>query len=457
MNKSIIILTFLCITLLFASCSAPVVKTDTPAAPAETGTPATSDTTPAPGAGSNTAAQGADQGAPAGQTVPSASAAAAQQDIASTGQNPPNAGQDGAVKQDTGGLTLEGIKKEAIAAGYKAEDGEVRPSLEPPPIAMIFVNYEDEYMMAQAPVYEFKSAEDALAFAKDVNESGYSLSIVNGKYLAPVAAKYGVIENDKELALLEKLLQSKVMEYPEPIPAALVPSKDYAGAFKQLDTIRGVMNRIITKAVLLYGKTRPPEEALNIASLSFSPAPSGDLSFTAPLSEDQAAIDSVQKVWERFGCTEFEIKHDAAHNYVLSGKRAGVDEKFMIACVYDPATQALRLVETDESGAAREYFEYVPLGADKYAFQTLYDRALVEYKDGKVFSLIFSRKDSGDSEPYDPDKESIYPNGSRVNEAWASGAGADKSENFITYDGIKLHIATVMFTGERLKMDINAP
>ena len=81
----------------------------------------------------------------------------------------------------------------------------------------------------------------------------------------------------------------------------------------------------------------------------------------------------------------------------------------------------------------------------------------MEYRGGKVISLIYSRKDGGRSEPYDPDEDSIYPNGGGVNDAWASGAGAEKSDEFITYDGSKLHIAKVIFTGERMKMDISVP
>jgi len=351
MNKIVTLIIFICITVMFSSCSAPAVKTDTAAAPPDVNA-GTAQTT-----GQSTVAE---PEKPVGSGPATVGETAVSQSAAAEPEKPVDSG-----------LTLESIKQAAIAAGYKAENGKVRPDLEPPPVASIMVNYEDEFMMAQAPVYEFKNAEDALAFAKDANESGYSRSIVNGKFLTLAAAKSGVIENDRELAVLEKLLQSKVMEYSEPIPAALVPSKAYNGAFKQLDTIRGVMNRMVNRAVLLYGKTLPNEKAQNITSLNFSLASSGDLSFTAPLSEDQAALDYVLKVWEKFGCTEFNIKHDTAHNYVLSGKRAGEDDKFAIACTYDPATGSLRLVEKDKSGAARDYIEYVPLGASKYAFAAI--------------------------------------------------------------------------------------
>lgn len=360
------------------------------------------------------------------------------------------------VKQDLDGLTLDSIKKAAQDAGYAVEDVQDRQTgIEPKPVDGINVIYEDENNSAHIPVLEFKNAEDAQACAKEINENGYNLCIINGKFLTMTGAKYGVVLNDKENALLENLMQSKVMEYIEPGPAAIVPSKDYAGAFKQIEAIRTALDKLINKSVLLYCKTLPPDEAQKTASLNISPISSGDLAFTGTLCEDQTQIDAVKQVWEMFGCTDFILKHNAAHDYILTGKRAGVDAKFEIRCVYFPDTGALRLVEKDD-GEAKEFYEFIPLGADKYAFQTLYERALVEYKDGKIISFVYSQNKRTKSSAFNPDKDGIYPKGAGVDNAWVSKAGEDSYEQFITYDGRKLDIAADNFMGERLKLEINS-
>lgn len=373
-----------------------------------------------------------------------------KQDTALIGQNPAE------VKQEDG-LSLESIKKAAQGSGYVVEEVQDRQiHIVPKPIGGINVIYEDENSSAHIPVLEFTNAEDAQACAKEINESGYNLCIINGRFLTMTSAKYGVVLNDKENAMLENLLKSKVMEYIEPAPAAIFPAKDYAGAYKQIEAIRTALDKLINKSVLLYCKTIPQDEAEKTAGLNFSPISSGDLAFTGTLCEDQTQIDAVRQVWEMFGCTDFILKHDAEHDYILIGKRAGVEAKFEIHCVYSPDTGALRLVEKDNA-EVKEFYEYVPLGADKYAFQTLFERALVEYKDGKIISAVYSRNKRDKSSDFNPDKDGIYPKGAGLDSGWVSKAGADSYEQFIAYDGAKLDIGADNFMGERVKMEINAP
>src|SRR5690606_513499 len=76
------------------------------------------------------------------------------------------------------GLTLEGIKKAAQKAGYSVEAiGERQMSSEPKPVDGFNLIYEDEYSQSNIPVFEFKDANDAQAYAKQINEKGYNLCI----------------------------------------------------------------------------------------------------------------------------------------------------------------------------------------------------------------------------------------------------------------------------------------
>lgn len=353
------------------------------------------------------------------------------------------------------GITLESVKKAALDAGYAAEDiQDMQQDMVPSPIKGFFVNYKDENYQSQSPVYEFKTSEDAQAYAKQANETGYSLCIINGKLLTLTSSRYGIVMNDKEKAVLESLLKSSVMVYEEPVPPQVNYNKDYAGAFTRIDAICKSLDKLVNKSVLVYIKSLPEGDPKSIGNVSFSMLSSSDLPFTSTLCEDQTKMDEVVKTWEYFGCTEVKLKHDAANDYTLTGKRAGVDEPFNIHCVYFPEKDSLRIAEIN-GGEVMELLEFVPLGEDKYAFQTLYERGIVEYGDGKIASFTYSLNERTKESAYKPDADSIYPNGTGVDKAWASKSGQDGYEQFITFDGTKLHISATDYTGTKLKTEID--
>lgn len=417
MNKSIIFLAFICITLLFASCSAPAKNTDT----TET------------------------------VSVPANNADTVETDRQSAAEE-----EEKPEKPADSSLTLAGIKKAAEEAGYPAEAvQDFQMNNEPKPVDSFNLIYKDENNESHIPIFEFKNADDAKKFAEQVNEAGYNLCIVNGKYLTMTGAKYGVTVNDNEKKLLETLLKTKVMEYTEASPTPLNPANDYAGGYLQIDTICKALDKLINKSVLLHDKTVPKDESISASFITFSLLSSGDLAFTASLSEDQVQLDAVVQVWQMFGSTDVKLRHDAANDYILTGKRAGLDTTFEIQCSFNPGTGSLRLIDTD-GGEVLELYEFIPLGGDKYAFQTLYERAIVEYKDGKITSFIYSLNKRDKSQAYNSDSDSIYKKSSGVDEAWVSKAGEDTYEQFISYDGTKLKIAADSFSGERLKAEIKA-
>lgn len=406
MNKSIILITFICITLLFASCSAPENNADT------AGTAKTAEVT--------------------GQS------AAAEPE-----------------KPVDSGLTLAGIKKAAEEAGYAVEAVEdFQLNNEPKPTDGFNVLYKDKNSESHIPILEFKNAEDALTYAKQVNEAGYNLCIVNGKYLTVTGAQYGVTVNDNEKNLLETLLKSKVMEYMEASPVPLKPAKDFAGAYLQIDAISKALDKLINKSILLHDKAVPEDQRIGAKLVVYSPLSSGDLAFLSNLSENQVQLDAVVQVWQMFGCTDVKLRHDAAHDYVLTGKRSGRDATFEIHCSFNPVAGSLRLTDID-GGEAFELYEFVPLGGDKYAFQTLYARAIVEYKDGKIISFVYSLNKTDKTLAYNSETDGIYGKSGAAGEAWVSKAGDDSYERFVSYDGTKLKIASDIFTGERLKAEIN--
>lgn len=361
-----------------------------------------------------------------------------------------------AVSQTDSGLTLAAIKKAAESAGLEVEAAqEPQMDNEPKPVDGFTVIVKDENNEAHIPILEFKNSDDAQAYAKQVNEAGYNLCIVNGKFLTMTSAQYGVTVNDNETKTLEMLLKSKAMIYVEPTPAPLTTSTDYAGTYLYIDAIYTAIDKLINKSVLLYDKTMPEEERISTAFISFYPLSSGDLAFTATMSEDQVQLDAIVQVWEMFGATDVKLTHSTAHDYILTGKRAGVDTAFELRCSFDPKTGSLRLIDTD-GGEVLELYEFVPLGGDTYAFQTLYSRAIVNYKDGKIMSFVYAQKTMDEALAYSAESDGIYGKTAGLDEAWVSSGGADSYEQFITYDGTTLKIAADSFMGDRLTVEIAA-
>jgi hypothetical protein len=180
---------------------------------------------------------------------------------------------------------------------------------------------------------------------------------------------------------------------------------------------------------------------------------SGNLAFTSYLSENEDDRNIMAQIWTGFGVSNMKIERTAAHTYELTGIRAGMDAPFLIRCAFDQASDSLRLVETDGDRVI-ELFEFVPLGGDTYAFQTISERAVITYREGKITAFAYSLLKSG-ADGYDPDTDGIYTKGG-LNEAWVMELGEDGYQQLVTYDGavLKIH-AESFFTGKLVSADIS--
>jgi hypothetical protein len=73
----------------------------------------------------------------------------------------------------------------------------------------------------------------------------------------------------------------------------------------------------------------------------------------------------------------------------------------------------------------------------------------------KITSFFYSLNKHTKESAYNPDTDSIFPNGTGVDNAWVTKSGEDAYEQFITFDGAKLKISATDFTGNRLKTEID--
>ncbi|HOS69967.1 MAG TPA: hypothetical protein PLG67_09625 [Bacillota bacterium] len=435
------ILIMVCSVLFLSSCSsggseAPDVKPESPVqSPATEATD--QKTAEAEAVNQNTAAKTEDQN--------TAGAEAAEQNAA------------GAEAVPDSGLTLEKLKAKAEELGYEVTSIEgYQPVDSIKPENGFYVHYSDSNSDAFIPVFEFGSPDDALKYAEGVNSAGYNLCIVNGRFITMAGAQYGIVTNDAQADFLANLLESEVMAAPKIAGSPVIPpAGDYAGACKQIDSIRNVLNTLVNRTVLIHDKSAAEDKNFSAAFISFNMLSSGNLGFTATLSEDEASRDAMAQMWTSFGVTDMKIERTAPHTYELTGTRAGMETPFLIRCMFAPSSGSLRLAEMDGDRAV-ELFEYVPLGGDTYAFQTINERAVVKYQGGQITDFTFSLLKSGTA-AYSPDADGIYDK-TGLDAAWVTAAGEDLFEQLVTYDGTILKIyAESFFTGSRITADINVP
>ena len=182
---------------------------------------------------------------------------------------------------------------------------------------------------------------------------------------------------------------------------------------------------------------------------------SGNLGFTSYLSENEDDRNMMHQIWTGFGVKDMEITRTAAHTYEVTGIRAGMPDPFLISCAFDPQSGSLRLVETNGEFVS-ELIEFVPLGEDRYAFQTLSERAVITYKDSEITAFAYSLLKS-EMAGYDPESDGIFKK-TGLNEEWVMAAGENSYSQRVTYDGtvLKIH-AESFFTGSIVSADISVP
>ncbi|MCL2336646.1 MAG: hypothetical protein FWC60_04410 [Firmicutes bacterium] len=113
----------------------------------------------------------------------------------------------GANNSAAGGVTLAGMKQAAADKGYKISDGYIKYNDKiVGGFTVDYPNGTNEYM---APVLEFDSPVSAAAYAKTVNEAGYNVCVVNGKYLTMVAAEKGTAKDPDEQTFFANLLNGR--------------------------------------------------------------------------------------------------------------------------------------------------------------------------------------------------------------------------------------------------------
>lgn len=333
--------------------------------------------------------------------------------------------------------SLDEIKEKAVSMGYEiSELMDMQKGMSKGMVNGFNIIMGSTY----TPVMEFATAEEAQSMADAVNEAGYNIAIVNGRFLTTVSATKGVVENEQDQAQLESIMgaRAQVQEQWTDVADVSAETSEYSGAYALADNISKDMNTLMDQALTKNNREHPegdPKNADDVVPFMFISIP---FSYTAYFGEDETMYEGIVSMAEMMGISEAKVTRTAQHNYTLTGKTFRENLPYEINGVYDSANGSIRMTEK-EGGKVIEFLEFVPLGNEKYALQSSKERAVVLYGGGKIESFIYTETNADDV--YSAEGDSIFPEGPASEDGWADGRAEEEYRQHYEYNGgtIKLN------------------
>jgi hypothetical protein len=346
--------------------------------------------------------------------------------------------------------SLDEIKNKLIDSGYEISD---LIDLQ----KEFAVNFVDGFNFSKdgkkSFVMEFATPKDSKAYADMVIESGYNIPILNGRFVTLVEATKGIVTDLELQAELEELMDAKALvpEQWSNTEDVATNTTDYRGAYDLMQNITKSMNTILDQALAKNNNEHPegdPQSTHNVFPFVFGSIP---IALTSQFCEDEAILTSVESVAGMMGLSDAKAIRNRAHDYTMTAIKTRSQEPYEINAVYDPTSGGLRMVEKTD-GKVTEFFEFIPLGSDQYAFQRNAERGIVNYKNGAILSFVYTKNNSKDGE-YNSESDSIYPSGAGANIEWVTSEGEDGYEQYFYFDGKNIKLSVDAF-GKRVKTEI---
>ena len=346
--------------------------------------------------------------------------------------------------------SLDEIRNKLLASDYEISDLE---DLQKEFAVNLVDGFNFEKDGKQSLIMEFATPNDSKAYADFVNESGYNVPILNGRFLTFVEATKGIITDLEMQAELEELMDAKalIQEQWSDTTEVSTSTTDYKGAYDLMQNITKSMNTLLDQALAKNNIKYPkddPQSTHRVFSFMLGSIP---IALTSQFCEDEAMLEAIVMVADMMGLSDAKATRNGAHDYTLTAIKTRKQQPYEINAVYDPSSGGLRMVEKTD-GEVTEFYEFIPLGSDQYAFQTNTERAIVGYKDGKTLSFVYTKINTKD-EKYSSKSDSIYPSGSDANNEWVTAKGEDQYEQYFYFDGENIKINVDAF-GERIKRQI---
>lgn len=214
--------------------------------------------------------------------------------------------------------------------------------------------------------------------------------------------------------------------------------KNYIEFYNEHTVMVSAFENLIEKNLDSYNEDKDLDTSVYLYLTAFS---SWELALGASFTEetDWAQLQKgVVMAFEMFGGTDVEVVRNAAHNYTISYTDS--DGAKRVEYFRADEQNGIQMI-CYKDGELSEFFEFIHLGDDTYAWQSDTQRLVMRCKDQTVYSGYYSSL--GEDSPAYTEAELIYGTSSQPDAAWVT-----EREDFhtqILFDGTTLEVTTINF------------
>ena len=161
------------------------------------------------------------------------------------------------------------------------------------------------------------------------------------------------------------------------------------------------------------------------------------LFFTYGLNDDEYTPKFMGLILESLGFDDVKVAINKPGDYTMSFTVEGLAVE--LNSLFDQDSGSMSFISNIDDGSPPEMFEFINLAGDKFAFQTEWERMIVEYDGEKAIHFIYSALKYDNFDMHYTMDDSIFK-GDPVDDKWVLEKGDSSFSKTLTYDGNSMQI-----------------
>ncbi len=217
-----------------------------------------------------------------------------------------------------------------------------------------------------------------------------------------------------------------------------IVQKNFIDYYNDQSVMVSLFEKLVEKNLDSYNEDKGLDDSVFLYLTAFY---SWELAMGASFTEEtswEQLRQGVVMAYEMFGGTEVEVTRNDAHNYTVSYTNS--DGARMTEYFRADAQNGIQMI-CYKDGVLNEFFEFIALGDDTYAWQSDTERMWMRYQDKTILSCWYSSL-SEEASPY-TEAELLYGTDCQPDDAWVMER--DELHTQISFDGTTLDVTTVNF------------
>lgn len=217
-----------------------------------------------------------------------------------------------------------------------------------------------------------------------------------------------------------------------------IVQKNFIDYYNDQSVMVSLFEKLVEKNLDSYNEDKSLDDSVFLYLTAFY---SWELAMGASFTEEtgwEQLRQGIVMAYDMFGGTEVEVTRNDAHNYTVSYTNS--DGARMTEYFRADAQNGIQMI-CYKDGVLNEFFEFIALGDDTYAWQSDTERMWMRYQDKTILSCWYSSL-SEEASPY-TEAELLYGTDCQPDDAWVMER--DELHTQISFDGTTLDVTTVNF------------